>query len=319
MTSRIMLLAVLPLLVSALNADADLFYTHHLDFAGGGSSLGVMETSSATGAVIGSYGLPAPVVDPADPSNDIYTYAVSGAFGRDGTLYTIIHTLGDTAEETSSRLAVVDLASGLATPFGDQIDVSLVGMEIDDHDTIWATGFSEFPLASTPTVGYFGDSNLYRVDSKTGDTFLVGDTGVDRLMDLAFGPNGTLWGTVGNELYTIDTQSGQATFHSDIAGVVEAIPEDDLLPFQDYAEIMGIAFANDTLYGNTFTVDAGLFTIDINNGPTSLASLVGKTGIVLAHGGDLLPNPADVWGGYSFVDTGGAYLAESCPSNSFGV
>jgi hypothetical protein len=167
-----------------------------------------------------------------------------------------------------------------------------LGMELDDQGTIWATGFSEFPVASVPIVGYFGDRNLYRVDPMTGDTTLVGDTGVERLMDLAFDSSGALWGTVGNKMYTIDTGSGQATWMFDITGVTEAIPEEDLLPFQFFPEVMGIAFdANDKLYANTFTVNAGLFTIDTSNGA---ASLVGRSGFTLSHGGDILPTPADV-------------------------
>ena len=78
----------------------------------------------------------------------------------------------------------------------------------------------------------------------------------------------------------------------DIDGVTDAISAEDLLPFQEVVETMGIAFGpDDTLYAHTFTVDAGLFTIDA---ATGAASLLGRSGITLAHGGDLLPNPADV-------------------------
>ena len=53
---------------------------------------------------------------------------------------------------------------------------------------------------------------------------------------------------------------------------------------------MGIFFGrDDTLYATTWTLDAGLFTIDTNNGA---ASLVQRTGIHFAHGGDMLvPEP----------------------------
>ncbi len=37
---------------------------------------------------------------------------------------------------------------------------------------------------------------------------MIGNTGVDKLMDFAFDSLGTMWATVANELYLIDTSSG---------------------------------------------------------------------------------------------------------------
>ena len=56
---------------------------------------------------------------------------------------------------------------------------------------------------------------------------------------------------------------------------------------------MGIAFdANDTLYANTFTVNSGLFTV---NTTTGAATLVERTGMMLAHGADIyVPEPSSL-------------------------
>lgn len=284
MTHRTLLLTSLVLLTSAVNARAELVYTSSF-----GALLASIDTTTASGAGVGAYGLPAPIGDPPTQA----TFAVSGVFDGDGTLYTIIQTLGDTAEKSSSRLGIVNLNTGVTTPIGATIDINLVAMEIDEQGTLFATGFQESPLASTPSVGFFGDTKLYRVDKTTGATTEVGDTGVHRLMDLAFDSTGTLWGTVDNKLWTIDTNTGQSTFQLDITGVTEAIPADELAPFQNFVEIMGIYFgADDTLYAGTFTQNAGLFTIDTSSGA---ATLLGRTGIDFAHGGDILvPEPASL-------------------------
>ena len=118
----------------------------------------------------------------------------------------------------------------------------------------------------------YGDTKLYRVDPQDASLTLIGDTGLERIMDLAFDPAGTLWATVGNVLYTLDQETGVPTAISTITGV----EEDN--------EIMGIAFTDDgVLYGTSPWVD-GLYTLDPESG---LATEVGRHGFQIVHGGDI--------------------------------
>jgi len=52
--------------------------------------------------------------------------------------------------------------------------------------------------------------NLYRVDTTTGELTLIGDMGVDHLMDFAFDSSGMVWATADNEPYVIHTSTGAA-------------------------------------------------------------------------------------------------------------
>lgn len=126
----------------------------------------------------------------------------------------------------------------------------------------------------------------------------MGPTDVTRPMDLAFDSQGTLWlvsgGDDGNHLYTLNQETGEATFKSTIAGVEEAT--------EPGAEIMGIMFdEHDTLFATAYMGTANLdfvsplFNIDPSNG---MATVIGSTGFVNPHGGDFrhaVPEPTSVF------------------------
>ncbi|MCB0086201.1 MAG: hypothetical protein KDE47_34910, partial [Caldilineaceae bacterium] len=125
----------------------------------------------------------------------------------------------------------------------------------------------------------FGDTNLYRVDRQDASLTLVGDTGLERIMDMSFDPDGKLWATVGNVLYTLDMETGAPTEMAKITGT-----EDEL-------EIMGIGFTSEgELYGTTPFVD-GFYSIDPASG---VATEVGRHGLEFMHGGDIPMTPREV-------------------------
>ena len=145
------------------------------------------------------------------------------------------------------------------------------------------------------TVGY-NDAVLYRVNPLTGQFTPVGYSGIFSLMDLSFDAGGTLWGTVGNNLYTISTTTGAGTFRTSVSG-----------PGLTSGEIMGIAFsANNTLFATTWESVSSLYSVNTTTGAASkIADLSGST---FVHGGDIfipqqqaVPLPAVAWAGMALL------------------
>ena len=207
------------------------------------------------------------------------------AFDVDGTMYTTLNTLG-APEDVSSQFARVDTVTGEVTLIGEAFPFNTAGGDIDSCGNYYATGFE------VPALGYiWGNSNLYRINKETGEPILLGDTGKTNWMDLAFDASGTLWATTENELYTLDTSTGAATFVTEIHGVPNA-------DAPDFMEVMSIAFdSKDRLYGTAMTTYyfdpdwSPVMQIDIESGE---ADIVGYTHQVYNHGGDIMPKMVKV-------------------------
>ena len=171
-------------------------------------------------------------------------------------------------DEAQARLGRVDMQSGAVEFLGSVIPLHVDAVEIDSCGQMYTTGFT----LSNQIGELFGDTNLYHVDRENASLTLIGDTGLERVMDMAFDPDGTLWATVGNVLYTLDMETGTPTEIAQITGV-----EDDL-------EIMGIGFTSEgELYGTTPFAD-GFYTIDLATGEVTE---VGRHGLAFMHGGDI--------------------------------
>lgn len=237
-----------------------MFYTSH----GAHENLGMIDLDTGAGTHIGRY---------QHPDLEI---ARSAWFAPNGAVYhndfyTILNKrlpAESKPEEAEARLARVDMQTGELTLLGDPINLNLGGLEISPCGEVFAAGFS-----LTNAIGaLYGDTNLYRVDPQDASLTLIGDTGLERIMDLAFDPAGTLWATVGNVLYTLDQETGTPTEKAAITGVEEG------------NEIMGIAFTSDgMLYGTSPWVD-GFYAIDPVSG---VATEVGRHGFEIVHGGDI--------------------------------
>ena len=250
--------------------DENRFYTSHQAH----SHLGTIDLTSGAGTDVGPY-------EHRDLTIDRTGWpALNGAvYGNH--FYTILNRrvpLDEDPPQPAARLARVNARTGKVKLLGSPIPLNLGGLEISHRGEVYATGFNLVNALG----GFYGDTNLYRVDRRDGSLTLIGDTGLERIMDLAFDPEGTLWATVGNVLYTLDMQTGTPTA---IATIADA--SGDELP----TEIMGIAFTSDgELYGTTPWSDV-LYSIDPGSG---MATEVGNTGFVVAHGGDIPMIPDNV-------------------------
>jgi hypothetical protein len=191
------------------------------------------------------------------------------AFGVDGTLYGLANRKGTETKSGLSQLVVVDRVTAQVTPVGFPNAIMLIAFDIGPDGTAYV-------------AGRIGDPNLYSIDTTTGELTLIGDTGfVDEyLMDFAFDSLGTMWGTVANELYVIDTITGAAQHAVTIIGLDAAMTD-------PAASIMGIMFDEfDVLYATAFSLieNSPLFIIDTVTGQATVAA---QSEITIPHGGDI--------------------------------
>jgi hypothetical protein len=229
-------------------------YTSH----GFGGSLGIINTTTGEFTDVGPYELPES------------TGMTATAFNPGGKLYGMVQGFGPRGG--MSRLVRIDTQIGRATPVGFANPVNTVGLDFGPDGTAYVAGFDQ------PAFAMKGDPNLYSIDIDTGALTLVGNTGIDRIMDFAFDAAGTMWATTANELYTIDTSTGTSQHVTTIVGV-------DTVTNDPNAEIMGIMFdAQDVLYATAFIEGSPLFTIDTVTGQ---ATVVAESGLFFPHGGDI--------------------------------
>jgi hypothetical protein len=148
-----------------------------------------------------------------------------------------------------------------------------VALDIAPDGTVYVAGFDQ------PAFAMQGDPNLYTIDTVTGQLTLIGNTGIDRIMDFAFDSAGTMWATTGNELYIINHDTGASDRVVTIIGVDAATNEPT-------AEIMGIMFdENDVLHATAFIEGSLLFTLDTVTGQ---ATAVARPAISFPHGGAIV-------------------------------
>jgi hypothetical protein len=169
---------------------------------------------------------------------------------------------------------MIDPSTAQVTPVGFSNAVNLLAFGIGPDGTAYAGGFN------FPAGGFLGEPNLYRIDTTTGELTLIGDMGVDHLMDFAFDSSGTMWATMANELYVIDTSTGAAQHAVTITGLDAAITDPN-------ASIMGIMFDEfDVLYATAFSrvESTPLFIIDTVTGQATLAAQVELS---FPHSGDI--------------------------------
>jgi hypothetical protein len=223
------------------------------------------------------------------------------AFDVDGTVYSLQNWFNGVQSECFSQLVKMDLSTGAVQAIGPVHGINFAGPEFDAYGNLYATGFTVGPPEGGPTY-VWGDSNLYRFDKNTGEKTLIGDTGHTEWMDLDFDPQGQLWGTFGNDLYTLDTDTGASQFVTHVDGVednrIPGVCEEDW----EYMEIMGIAFDHRGVLWATAMrgfspcgegeLAAPFMSIDIDSG---VATLVGSSILeAQSHGGDIPPSKVKV-------------------------
>lgn len=236
------------------------FYTSQA----GHERFGMIDLATGAGTDIGKY------------TNDEIEILRTGWLSGGGALYedafyTILNKrlpADATPDDAEARLARVDMATGELELLGNIIPVNMIAMEINGCGEVFSAGFT----LSNQIGELFGDTNLYRVDRTSGAITLIGDTGLERIMDMSFSPDGTLWATVGNVLYTLDQETGAPTEVAQITGVEEE------------NEIMGIGFTSEgELYATTPFSD-GFYRIDTASGAVTE---IGRHGFTVPHGGDI--------------------------------
>jgi hypothetical protein len=226
------MLALATSVVAASSHTTTIWTTH-----GDGTRIGTIDATTGAGTDVGATGV---------------SQTWAAAFDIDGTLYTLTRGFSGNA-----RLATVDQTTGVVTEIGGT-GTDMISLEIAADGTMYG-------------VGSF-DRILYTIDKSSGATTAIGSTGIAFVMDLAFDSAGTLYATVDNRLWTLDTSTGASTFVTVISGVPDGA-------------IMGIMFdSSDTLYATVYRPNSPLLTVDTSTGA---ATVVGATGMNLPHGGDM--------------------------------
>lgn len=237
--------------VSRFSGAVLLVISTYLSFTQAAFAQQIITTHGSGGTLIGSI----------DPSTGVGTNI--GASGQtqawaltidtDGTWFTTYNGFSGDAQ-----LAIVNPSTGAIASTIGGLGVSLIALEIDASGQMWGVGY--------------GDQNLYRIDKATAATTLVGSTGLSNMMDLSISSAGVLYGVVSNNLYTLDTGTGASTLVTAITGVAAG-------------EIMGIMHdASDNLFGTAYVSASPLYSINATSG---VASVVGATGFIDPHGGDI--------------------------------
>jgi hypothetical protein len=178
----------------------------------------------------------------------------------DGTVWTLVNGY------TSAQIAVVDPATGAATPRPNATGQRMYALEIASDGTMYGIGVD--------------DRRLHRIDKTTGVATAVGpSTGISEAMDLAFDCNGDLWATSYGQLWVVDTATGTATAKASITGIADA------------TAVMGLMVDGDCrMLATTYRLSGALYEVDPGTGA---ATLIGDTGLWLPHGGDITAFESD--------------------------
>ena len=190
------LAAAIALLASTTVLDAEpmLYAT-----VGGGSALVRIDVGAGSVTKIGDFGVPA---------------ADAIAMSPQGKLYTV--TQGWPTNGVNPQLAGVDTATGLATPFGVNLNPEIfMGIGFSPDGTLYGVSADS---------GTTNKNSLYRFDLATGEATKVGVTGgCGDIMDLAWHPDGTMYGAAWDSLYRINPSTGQAELVTKLQGLTSVM------------------------------------------------------------------------------------------------
>jgi hypothetical protein len=223
----------------------------------------IMYLTTNDGSALATVDLATGIGTVIGPTGTSATYAAS--FGPDGRLYTLVNSYAN------AQLATLDLTTGAATVFGVPVGLSNFMM-------------LEFSADGTLYGGNWGSTNsLYNVNPVTGAATLIGGMGISCAMDFAFSPSDVLFAvdSCSNSLYTLNTSTGAATLVAGISGAFNFMS----LSFDGAGNLFGTEYAG------------GARTYQVNPA-TGVATLIGNTGLVFPHGGDIavqaVPEPASM-------------------------
>ena len=231
---------------AVLNAEPILYST-----TGGGSTLVRIDVGAGTVTTIGDFGAPG---------------AFALALSPKGKLYTV--TQGFPAGGANPQLARVDPVTGLATPFGVNLNPeNFMGIGFSRNGKLYGVNAD----SGTPN-----QNSLYRFNSRTGKAKKVGVTGgCGDIMDLAW-YHGTLYGAAWDSLYRINQHTGQAELVTTLQGLTE---------------VMGLAIDDEGNFYVTEIVDnSPLWRVDpVTGAKTAVAGV----SLSFPHGLEFIPTDAD--------------------------
>lgn len=198
----------------------------------------------------------------------ITTVGATGAFGcaslarsPNGTLYAVCGQ--GIVKPGPQQLATIDPNTGRATTIGQTIDgLQIMGMKFGPDGRLYTAGDAN---PASPTF-----NSLYTVDVTSGAVSRVGSTGASSFFhDFALDRQGTMYGSAGDALYTIDLKTGTATKVADFVGG---------------GMVMGLSFNADQtkLYATDWKQPiSDVYLVDVRTG---FLTPLGTTRHALAHG-----------------------------------
>ena len=245
------LAAAIALLASTAVVDAQPFL---YSTTGGGSTLVRIDVGAGTVTTIGNFGVPA---------------ADAIAISPQGKLYTVAQGWPPTRDPLKPQLASVDLATGQATPFGVNLYPEIfMGIGFSPEGKLYGVNAG----SGTPN-----QNSLYRFNLKTGKAKKVGITGgCGAIMDLAWHPDGTMYGAAFGSLYRINRHTGQAELVTTLQGLTS---------------VMGLAIDDDgNFYVTEIIASSPLWRVDpVTGAKTAVAGV----SLSFPHGLDFIPTDAD--------------------------
>jgi len=237
---------------AVLNAEPILYST-----TGGGSTLVRIDVGAGTVTTIGDFGVPG---------------AFAIAISPRGKLYTV--TQGYPAGGASPQLARVDPLTGLATPFGVNLQPeNFMGIGFSPNGKLYGVNADS---------GTLNKNSLYRFDLKTGKATKVGVTGgCGDIMDLAW-HHGKMYGAAWDSLYRINLHTGQAELVTKLHYALTLLP---------LTKVMGLAIDDDgNFYVTEIFPNAPLWRVDP---VTGAATAVTGVSLSYPHGLEFIPTDAD--------------------------
>jgi len=234
---------------AALSADPILYATTN-----GGATLVRIDVGAGTVTTIGDFGVPG---------------AFAIAVNRKGNFYTV--TDGYPAGGPNPQLARVNPATGVATPFGVNLKPeNFMGIGFSPQGKLYGVNADS---------GTQNQNSLYRFDLKTGKAHKLGVTGAcGDIMDLAWHPDGTMYGAAWDSLYRFKGKSGKAELVTKIKGLKANA-------------VMGLAIDDDgTFYVSEIVAGSPLWRV---NPVTGEATAVAGVSLNYPHGLESISTDGD--------------------------
>jgi hypothetical protein len=247
------LAAAIALLASTAVVDAEpILYST----TGGGSTLVRIDVGAGTVTTIGDFGVPAADAIAISPQGKLYTVTQGWPPGGD------------------PQLASVNRATGLATPFGVNLNPEIfMGIGFSPNGKLYGVNADS---------GTLNKNSLYRFDLKTGKATKVGVTGgCGDIMDLAW-HHGKMYGAAWDSLYRINLHTGQAELVTKLHYALTLLP---------LTKVMGLAIDDDgNFYVTEIFPNAPLWRVDP---VTGAATAVTGVSLSYPHGLEFIPTDAD--------------------------